>query len=39
LCPPLIISADEIEEMLRRFGRALDDTAKALAETGLASVA
>jgi 4-aminobutyrate--pyruvate transaminase len=39
LCPPLIISAEEIEEMLRRFGRALDDTAKALAETGLASVA
>jgi 4-aminobutyrate--pyruvate transaminase len=29
LCPPLIISEAEIDEMLRRFGRALDDTAEA----------
>jgi 4-aminobutyrate---pyruvate transaminase len=29
LCPPLIISSDEIDEMLRRFGRALDETASA----------
>jgi 4-aminobutyrate--pyruvate transaminase len=39
LCPPLVITAEEIDEMLRRFGRALDDTAKALAAAGLASVA
>jgi 4-aminobutyrate---pyruvate transaminase len=39
LCPPLIITADEVEEMLRRFGRALEDTAAAVARAGLASVA
>ena len=26
LCPPLIISEGEVEEMLRRFGKALDET-------------
>jgi 4-aminobutyrate--pyruvate transaminase len=25
-CPPLIIEAEQVEEMLRRFGRALEDT-------------
>lgn len=30
-CPPLIISEDEIAEMLRRFGKALDETAATLA--------
>ena len=30
LCPPLIISEGEIEEMFRRFGKALDETAKML---------
>jgi 4-aminobutyrate---pyruvate transaminase len=39
LCPPLIITAEEIGEMLRRFGKALDDTAAALNRAGLASVA
>ena len=39
LCPPLIITADEVEEMLRRFGRALEDTAAAVARMGLAPVA
>ena len=39
LCPPLIITADEIDEMLRRFGKALDETAAALNRAGLASVA
>jgi 4-aminobutyrate---pyruvate transaminase len=39
LCPPLIITADEVDEMLRRFGRALEDTAAAVARAGLASVA
>jgi 4-aminobutyrate--pyruvate transaminase len=29
-CPPLIISEDEIAEMLVRFRRALDDTAREL---------
>lgn len=27
VCPPLIITADEIDELLRRFGRALDEFA------------
>jgi 4-aminobutyrate---pyruvate transaminase len=39
LCPPLIISGDEIDEMLRRFGQALDDTAAAVDRAGLAPVA
>ena len=30
LCPPLIISEGEVEEMLRRFGKALDETTAAL---------
>jgi 4-aminobutyrate--pyruvate transaminase len=29
-CPPLIISEGELDEMLRRFGKALDETAEAL---------
>lgn len=29
-CPPLIISVDEIDEMLRRFRKALDETAEEL---------
>ena len=39
LCPPLVITAEEIDEMLRRFGKALDDTDAALSRAGLASVA
>ncbi len=39
LCPPLIISESEIDETFKRFGRALDDVAKALGRQGLASVA
>ncbi|HEX7968624.1 MAG TPA: aminotransferase class III-fold pyridoxal phosphate-dependent enzyme, partial [Stellaceae bacterium] len=39
LCPPLIITGEEIDETLRRFGKALDDTAAALGRPGLASVA
>jgi 4-aminobutyrate--pyruvate transaminase len=31
LCPPLIISEPEIDEMLRRFRKALDETTEALA--------
>ncbi len=38
-CPPLIITEDEIDEMLARFGRALDDTAGMVEEKGLAKVA
>jgi 4-aminobutyrate--pyruvate transaminase len=30
LCPPLIISEGEIDELLRKFGKALDETADAL---------
>jgi 4-aminobutyrate---pyruvate transaminase len=30
LCPPLIISEGEIEEMMRKFGKALDETTAAL---------
>ena len=32
LCPPLIISEGEIDEMLRKFGKALEETADALAK-------
>ncbi|HXE03481.1 MAG TPA: aminotransferase, partial [Methyloceanibacter sp.] len=39
LCPPLIITSDEIDEMLRRFAKALDDTAATVKRMGLASVA
>ncbi|HJT05970.1 MAG TPA: aspartate aminotransferase family protein [Stellaceae bacterium] len=39
LCPPLIITGDQIDEMLRRFGQALDDTAAAVSRPGLAPVA
>ena len=34
LCPPLIITAKEIDELLARFGRTLDDTAAWLAGKG-----
>jgi 4-aminobutyrate--pyruvate transaminase len=30
LCPPLIISEGELDELLRRFGKALDETTEAL---------
>jgi 4-aminobutyrate--pyruvate transaminase len=30
ICPPLIISDGELDELLRRFGKALDETAEAL---------
>jgi 4-aminobutyrate--pyruvate transaminase len=33
LCPPLVITEGEIEEMLRKFGKALDETADTLAKT------
>ncbi len=39
LCPPLIITEGEIDEMVKRLGRALDDTAVAVRRAGLASVA
>jgi adenosylmethionine-8-amino-7-oxononanoate aminotransferase len=39
LCPPLIITEPEIDDMFKRLGRALDDVAKALGRQGLASVA
>jgi len=39
LCPPLVITEGEIEEMLKRLGRALDDTAVAVRRAGLAPVA
>jgi 4-aminobutyrate--pyruvate transaminase len=31
VCPPLIITEPEVDELLRRLGRALDETAEALA--------
>ena len=37
LCPPLIITEDQIDEMFRRFTRALDDTAEMAREKGLAA--
>lgn len=39
LCPPLIITEDEIELMFERFARALDDTLVMARERGLAKVA
>jgi len=39
LCPPLIISKEQIDEMLRRFARALDDTASMVRDKGLAPAA
>ena len=30
LCPPLIISEGEIDELFRKFGKALDETTQAL---------
>ena len=39
LCPPLIITEEQIEEMYRRFARALDDTAAMVRDKGLAAVA
>ncbi|MHA1600491.1 MAG: aminotransferase class III-fold pyridoxal phosphate-dependent enzyme, partial [Alphaproteobacteria bacterium] len=38
-CPPLIITEDQIDAMLERFGKALDETAAWTAQEGLASVA
>ena len=38
-CPPLIITAAEIDEMLSRFGKALDDTAAMVDQKKLAKVA
>lgn len=39
LCPPLVITEKEIDEMLRRFGKALEETAKAFGVASLAPVA
>ena len=39
ICPPLIITEADIDELLARFGRALEDTAAWVASEGLASVA
>ncbi len=36
-CPPLIISQDEIEEMIARFRLALDDTWEHVQGEGLAA--
>ncbi|MBL8839275.1 MAG: aspartate aminotransferase family protein [Alphaproteobacteria bacterium] len=37
LCPPLVISDAQIDDMLRRFALALDDTAAMVSEKGLAA--
>jgi 4-aminobutyrate--pyruvate transaminase len=37
LCPPLVISDREVDDMLRRFTAALDDTAAMVKEQGLAA--
>ena len=39
VCPPLIIEPREIDALLERFGRALDDTWRWVGSQGLASVA
>jgi 4-aminobutyrate--pyruvate transaminase len=38
-CPPLIITAPEIDDLLARFGRALDEATAAIADGPLAKVA
>ena len=38
-CPPLIITEDQIDSLVERFARALDDTASWVENEGLASVA
>ena len=38
-CPPLISTEEEIAEMYRRFGLALDETLTWVKEQGLASAA
>ena len=37
LCPPLIVTEDQIDEIFRRFTLALDDTAGMVREKGLAA--
>jgi 4-aminobutyrate--pyruvate transaminase len=37
LCPPLIINAEQIDDMFRRFTLALEDTAAMVREKGLAA--
>ena len=39
VCPPLIITAAEIDSLLERFGQALEDTQSWVGDQGLASVA
>ncbi len=39
VCPPLVISEEEIDSLLERFGKALEDTASWVEHEGLASVA
>ena len=38
-CPPLIITEDQIDSLVERFARALDDTTSWVENEGLASVA
>ena len=38
VCPPLIVNDAQIEELLRRLGLALDDTAAMVRERGLATI-
>ena len=38
-CPPLVANDEEIAEMFRRFGKALDETHAWLKKEGLASAA
>jgi 4-aminobutyrate--pyruvate transaminase len=38
-CPPLVIGADDIAELFRRFGKALDETLTWVKEQGVASAA
>jgi 4-aminobutyrate--pyruvate transaminase len=35
ICPPLIITEEQIDELFRRFSRALDDTMAMVKERGL----
>ena len=38
-CPPLIITSAELDDLVTRFGKALDDTLGFVTDRGLAAVA
>ena len=39
ICPPLIITEEQIDRLLERFGKAMDDTTAWVDQEGLSAVA